>query len=289
MKKYEGVMKKMRRLKYEKLRQMVYNEELRAAYLCSSVTGGELKGRNVLVTGGNGGIGSAIAMRFLCEGCNVTITGRSEEKLKNTVEYIKSKIRDAPVDYILADQASEESIYNCMNELDKRGLRMDILVNNAGICSDVDRARRFRTVNQDEFYTVWNTNYNGTVKITNAIAKRMVDSDIDGAIINIASICAYFRKFQYTPYGMSKAAVIAFSDELRKFYPSLNISTIAPGSVATTMGDINIKFGDNIARNCNTLHHLALPEEIAALAAFLAGSVGKTINQTVIASACEVL
>lgn len=55
--------------------------ELRASYANASVTGGCLVGKNVLITGATGDIGSALCYRFLVEGCNVYLGGRNREKL----------------------------------------------------------------------------------------------------------------------------------------------------------------------------------------------------------------
>lgn len=266
------------RFSYIEYSPLIYSEELRDAYLSSSVVGGRLCGKTVFITGGAGGIGTAIALRFAKEGCRVIIAGRNAEKLKKTVDYIKKKIADCDVRYSVLDIVSEESIQFVMNELKSHKGFIDILVNNAGILMEVDKKRTFRDVSETEFLSGWNTNFEGTKAMIDSVASIMAEKQIEGSIINISSICADSRKFQYTPYGMAKCAIAEYSEYMRKNYSSLNICCIKPGSVATAM--VGFELEDNIAGKSNGLNHLALPEEIAACTAFLAAGFGKYLNKT---------
>ena len=225
-------------LQYEKIKPLLYNEELRTAYLGTSITGGELRGKTVLVTGASGGIGTAMCLRFLLEGCRVVAVGRNKKKLNDVLEYIRMKIPSASVDVMEADWLDKGSIENCVEELKKRDNFIDILVNNAGVFTEVDKRRKFRTVTQEQFMAVWETNYMGTVHITELITDEMQRRGISGRIINIASICAEERNFQYTPYGMSKAAIVQYTVQMCEKYENLSIHAIAPGSVATNMGNL---------------------------------------------------
>lgn len=275
-------------LKYEQLEPLKYSEYLSDSYLTSSVVGGRLAGKRVLITGGSGGIGKVLALRFMSERSVVTISGRNQEKLETTIDYLRKKNPQAKIDYILIDQSSQQSIDSVADYLKSINIIPDILVNNAGVYTDVDKKRIFRKVTQSEFNNVWNINFKGTVQLTERIASEMVEQKISGNIINIASICAESRNFQYTPYGMSKAAIIEYTRLICKKYPLLTANVVEPGSVATVMGGLSM--GDNIARNCNALHRPALPEEIAAFVAFLAGGFGVYLkNGGHIVSACEVL
>ncbi|SEW42018.1 SDR family NAD(P)-dependent oxidoreductase [[Clostridium] fimetarium] len=276
------------KLKYEQLEPLKYTEYLRDAYLTPSVVGGQLEGKKVLITGGSGGIGTVLALRFMTERSVVTISGRNQEKLESTVDYLRKKIPQAKVDYILIDQSSQQRIDTAVDYLKKTNKIPDILVNNAGVLSDVDKKRAFRNVTQSDFDNVWNINFKGTVQLTERIATEMVEQKISGNIINIASICAEFRNFQYTPYGISKAAIIEYTRLLCKKYPLLTVNVIQPGSVATVMSGLSM--GDNISQNCNALYRPALPEEIAAFIAFLAGGFGVYLTDGGhIVSACEIL
>ncbi|MCH5342820.1 MAG: SDR family oxidoreductase [Acetatifactor sp.] len=279
------IKKKKKKLKYIPL---VYSEDLRSAYTEASVVGNRLVGRNVLVTGGTGGIGLAIAMRFLTEKSNVIISGRNEQRLQTSMAYLKERFPAGNIQTIVLDLCNAESILAVVKQLSQQETFIDILVNNAGICTEESRKRRFRSVSEEEFKNVWNTNFEGTVLLTNEIANAMSERDIKGNIVNIASICAEFRSYQHTPYGISKSALVSYSKILSEKYDDITINVIEPGSVATPMEKLGI--GDNIVRNCNVLHHSALPEEIASLVAFLAGGFGKYLtDHAIVASACEKL
>ncbi len=274
-----SIIKKVRnRFNYVEYSPLIYSEELREAYLSSSVVGNRLNSKTVFITGGAGGIGTAIALRFAKEGSRVIIAGRNEEKLKRTIEYIKNRVIDCEAGYRVLDIESLENIHSVVDGLKNQKGYIDILVNNAGIYMEVDKKRKFRDVSETEFLSGWRTNFEGTKAMMDAVASVMDERQIKGSIINISSICADSRKFQYTPYGMAKSAMAEYSGYMRKKYNSLNICCIKPGAVATVMG--NLGLGDNIVRTCNVLNHPALPEEIAACTAFLAAGFGRYLNKT---------
>lgn len=276
-----------KKLSYTTLAPLFYTEQLSEAYLTPSVAGGTLVSKIAFITGVTGGIGFAVALRMAAEGCRLIICGRDEKKLIQTKNNISKRYPSTDISCIVMNQKDKESIANCAGILRERSLP-DIVVNVAGIYTDVDKKRQFRNVSKDEFQNVWDTNYVGIVEFTKQIAIEMKKKNTKGSIINISSICSLFPNYQYTPYGISKSALTQFGIDLKNDFPLLNVKTVIPGSVATIMG--NLKLGDNISRNCNILHHSAMPEEIAALVAFLCGEVGQKVsNSSIIASACEVL
>lgn len=276
-----------KKITYTTISPLLYTEQLSQAYLTPSVAGGTLKGKTAFITGGTGGIGVAVCLRMAAEGCNLIVSGRNEKKINDTKENICRRYPSVNIRCAVMDQKDTTSINNCIANL-KEGSFPDIFINVAGIYTEVDKKRKFRNVSKEEFQNVWDTNYVGIVEFTKHVAKEMVIHNSKGCIVNISSICSIFQRYQYTPYGISKSALTQFGLELKKEFPTLNIKTVLPGSVATIMG--NLKPGDNISRKCNILHHPALPEEIASLVAFLCSDVGyKVTNSSIVASACEVL
>lgn len=285
------LLKKMKRIiERSEIRPLYYTEELRTAYLGTSVSGGTLCGKTVLVTGATGGIGTGLALRFLREGCHVVISGRNQDKLNDLKSQLLKDKADGCVDTLLMDLQDRSSLDKAIKEIEDNELVIDILINNAGVYTEVDKKRRFRTVKEEEFDTVWKINFEGTVMFTEKIIPLMNRPKGRKTIVNISSICTEYKNFQYTPYGISKSAILKWTELMQLKYPDVKFVAVQPGSVATIMG--NLKMGDNIANSSNVLHHPALPEEIAALVAFLASDVGKFVNNSgagVIASACEVL
>lgn len=272
-------------LSYKEIRPVIYSEELLLAYSGTSVVGGTLKMKTAVVTGGASGIGFSTAQRFLNEGCNVIITGRNKDKLEESISKLNHK-PDLTLSYVVIDQLDTNGI--------KKGIRdvfaaasIDIWVNCAGIFKETDRDRIFRGVKAETYYEVVNTNLKSTVLMTRMVADEMIARNISGQIINIASICGLTNHFGYTPYGISKAGVIEYTRFLAgKYDGRVIIEAVAPGSVATRMGTTGL--GKNVAGTNSVTKHVALPEEIAAVIAFLTSPIGKYLNgQTILASAME--
>lgn len=266
---------------------LIYSEGLRKSYSGCSVAGGTLSGKRAFITGGSGGIGIALALRFLAEGCEVIISGRNETKLSETVDYLKSKDYSS-IEYRIMDQNDTGSIKEVILGEFSEENKIDILINNAGVFTDVDKKRKFRMVTKAEYDSVIGVNLDSTVQLCECVASEMRDADIRGAIINIASICGLEKEYQYTPYGISKAGIIAATKKLSDVYPGVKFNVISPGSVATSMSNLSI--GSNIARECSFLHRLILPEEIASLAAILSSPLGNHLNKSgegIVVSACE--
>lgn len=275
------------KLSYKKYSPLIYNDELRESYLGNSVTGNSLSNKTILITGGTGDIGISLALRFIDENCKVIISGRNNKKLKSTSKFLMEKRQNADVSVLSMDLMELKSIEKIIDNLYANDIKIDILISNAGFFGENDRKAVFRNYNLDDYIISWNTNFQGNASVCKCVAKKMSENNIDGSIIVISSICAQQKKMQYTPYGMSKSAIRSYAQLLQKNFPSLNIMTICPGSVATKMGNITI--GDNIARNVNKLNHIALPEEISALAAFLCSETGRYLKGAEItASGCEI-
>lgn len=275
-----------RKLHYTVLQDLYYTVELKEAYSGGSVTGGNLVGKNVLITGATGDLGYSLSLRFIDEGCNVILAGRNMAKLNSLKKQIDICRKNAKIYTILLDLLDQTTIKKSIDELYNRKLNIDILVNNAGFFTDQDRDRVFRKYDMDTYKTSWQTNYEGTTYVAKVVAEKMSQLSQEGCIIFVSSICAQQKKYKYTPYGMSKSAIYEFAKLLQNLYPSLSVNTIFPGSIATKMG--NISLGDNIARANNKLNHLAMPEEISALVAFLCSEKSFIKGEDVTASACEI-
>ena len=146
---------------YVDIKPLIYDEHLRQAYCSTSVTGGTIKGKNVVVTGATSGIGYATAQRFLSEGCNVILTGRNENKLKEAVGSLTYD-NSSQVSYIVMDQLNPSSVKNGVVQAFTIS-PIDLWVNCAGIFKKTDRSRKFRGITADTFFEVVNTNLKSTV------------------------------------------------------------------------------------------------------------------------------
>lgn len=166
---------------------------------------------------------------------------------------------------------------------------IDLWVNCAGILLKTDRSRKFRGITAATFFEVVNTNLKSTVLASRLVADKMVENNTCGQVVNVASICGYSNHFGHTPYGISKTAVIEYTKLLAREYDGKVLFVgIAPGSVATRMGDKG--FGKNISGCSSATKRIAIPEEIASVICFLSSTVGRHLNgKTIIASAMEIV
>ena len=237
------------------------------------VHGNILRNKRVLITGGTSGIGYSIAKKFLSEGANVVITGRDEQRLLNAANSLGGNI------YTLLWDVSDASIANeqIQKVIDKLG-GIDILINNAGIYSSIP----FLSVDEKIWDSVMNTNIKGVFFICQAAVEHMMKNINGGKIINITSI----RGFQgdCAPYGISKWGANGFTKGLARDYISKNIivNGIAPGITATEINKINVN-ENAFCKGEPQNNRVALPEEIAEIALFLASNASNNIvGQTII-------
>ena len=232
-----------------------------------------LQGLRVLVTGGTSGIGLAIARKFLSEGARVLITGRSKERLDVACAKLSGDVLSMVWD--VSDISVTKTMLVCA--VDQLG-GLDILVNNAGVYSTVP----FALVEESNWDYVMDTNLKGVYFLAQAASGYLRQSPAGGKMINISSI----RGFQgdTMPYGLSKWGTIGLTRGLARDLIKQNIivNGIAPGITATGINEIDVSenaFCQGEPRN----QRVALPEEIAEIALFLASDAASNIvGQTII-------
>lgn len=263
---------------------LIYDEELKRAYSSTSVCGGKMRGKTVAVTGATGGIGVAIALRFLSEGSNVIVIGRNEEKLQAIVAEVPHK--EGTLSYKVLDSKEPSTFSEIVGEI-FAGCTIDLWVNCAGILKKTDRDRKFRGLPCETYFEVMDTNLKSTMLLNTLVADKMIQTEGKGKIINISSICGITNHYGYTPYGISKTGLIEYTRLYAERYEGKIIFLcVSPGSVATRMGTHH--FGGDVSGSNSLTAHIAIPEEIAAVVCFLSGEVGDYMNgQNVLASASE--
>ncbi len=230
-----------------------------------------LDGKTAIVTGGAGGIGYAIAERFLRHGVKVVIGDIDGEKGKTAIADLQ-KLGDAR--FIKADISKRLDIHNLLAEtLDAFG-DVDILVNNAGV---VHKAN-FLELREEEFTHVLDINLKGTFLAGQAVARFMVEKvekgGAPGAIINMSSINAVLAIPDQLAYTVSKGGVSQLTRVMALALApyGIRVNAIGPGSIMTDMlASVN---ADATARNRvlsrTPLGRVGEPDEIASIATFLA-------------------
>lgn len=226
-----------------------------------------LEGKIALITGGNSGIGYAIAEAFIACGAKVVIAGTNENKLQSACSQLGKQSRYIKLDVTNVSEM-DQHIKNAFETFEEG--RIDILVNSAGVTNHSD----FQHMTEEEYDSIMDINAKGTFFVSQVVSKYMIEQGIRGHILNVSSSSAL--RPAWTPYQMSKWAVrgftIGLADTLLPY--GIVVNAIAPGPVATPMlgrDDTNLQFEKHPCKR------LASPSEIANLAVFMVSDMGNLI------------
>jgi NAD(P)-dependent dehydrogenase (short-subunit alcohol dehydrogenase family) len=222
-----------------------------------------------LITGGSGGIGSAIAISLASEGSKVAIADKNTQRCQALAEKISSSGKALA---LKADVSIEADVAAMVRHTLSSFGRIDILVNNAGVNLPF---RAVKDLRLEEWEWVIKTNLTGVFLCCREVLPSMIKQG-SGKIINISSSGGRKGAAGRSPYRASKAAIINFSEclaaEVKQY--GIDVLTICPGAVRTEMLD-EITGGNAPAYAMN-------PEDIAELAVFLASNESKALTGTAI-------
>lgn len=242
-----------------------------------------MKDKVVLVTGGSGCIGWGIITTFLCQGGTVICVDLN----KPDDQLIKSLGDQAKRLHCYESNITEpDSVKLLFKEITSKFGRVDLLANNAGII--------YKDLIEDMDFNRWNellkVNLTGVMLMTKETAPLMKKQKW-GRIINTSSIQAFIGTKVYGAYSASKAGVLGltkvWAEELAEY--DITVNAICPGFVHTTMGDnllnrISQENGITLEQAFERMvapvpqKRLIEPEEIGALALFLASDLAKGIT-----------
>jgi NAD(P)-dependent dehydrogenase (short-subunit alcohol dehydrogenase family) len=222
-------------------------------------------GRHALVTGGNKGIGKAIALRLAASGAKVTATGTDQSAL----DALKGTAGITPVALDLSDDASIATYLS-------KAPAIDILVNNAGI----NRHARVGDLDLDDFDDIMRINVRGAVALCKGLVPGMAARGW-GRVVNVTSIFSTVAKSARASYATSKFALAGFTKALALDYASQGVlaNAVAPGFIGTEM-TARMLGEKGIAEMTAQVPvgRLGTPEEVANLVAFLASAENSFIT-----------
>lgn len=202
-----------------------------------------MQNKNVLITGGNAGIGLATAIDLAKKGANIFIVSRSEEKAKEAVQKINAESGNKNAKYFLADLSSQKSIRALAEAVKKEITVLDVLINNAGgVFPDFK-------LSDDGLEMTIATNHFAYFLLTNLLLDLVKKSDY-ARIVNVSSGSHYKGKidlasftenkgyFILKAYEQSKLANVLFTQELaeRLAVTNVTVNALHPGFVKTDIG-----------------------------------------------------
>ncbi|MGC0415059.1 3-oxoacyl-[acyl-carrier-protein] reductase [Embleya sp. AB8] len=222
--------------------------------------------RSVLVTGGNRGIGLAIARAFAADGDKVAITYRSGEPPEGLLG-------------VRCDITDGEQVEQAFKEIEAAHGPVEVLVANAGITKDTLLLR----MSEEDFTSVIDTNLTGTFRVVKRASKGMLRAR-KGRIVLISSVVGLLGSPGQANYAASKAGLVGFARSIARELGSRNITTnvVAPGFVDTAMTEV---LGEE--RKAQILKEIPLAryahvDEVAGVVKFLTSDAASYITGAVI-------
>ncbi|MCM1967810.1 beta-ketoacyl-ACP reductase [Streptomyces sp. G1] len=222
--------------------------------------------RSVFVTGGNRGIGLAIARAFQASGDKVAITCRSGEAPEGMLA-------------VRCDVTDQAAVDKAFEEVEAQHGPVEVLVANAGITRD----QLLMRMSEEDFLSVLDANLGGAFRVAKRASRGMLRKRA-GRIITISSAVALRGEAGQSNYAASKAGLIGFTRSLARELGSRGITcnVVAPGLTDTAMAAALASERQAAMIEQIPLRRLGQPEEIAAAVHFLASDAAAYVTGAVL-------
>jgi 2-hydroxycyclohexanecarboxyl-CoA dehydrogenase len=222
----------------------------------------------VVVTGGAGGIGMAIATRFASEGARVVVTDVNVEGVEATAAAIRASGGRARG--VASDISKAEGCKAVVTDVLAHEGRIDVLCNNAGI----NRRGALLSLTAEDWDLSFAVNIDAMFHLCQAALPGMIAQG-GGAIVNTASQWGLHPAPGHIAYNVTKAAVASFTQNLARDYAAqkIRVNAICPGEIHTPMLEAGVKRSGRTIADLDKLvpfGRIGRPDEVAALVAFLA-------------------
>jgi 3-oxoacyl-[acyl-carrier protein] reductase len=224
------------------------------------------EGKTAIVTGGSRGIGRACVARLAAEGAKVVLVYHSNQQ---AAEALVAELKGSPgeVRAVQADVRDFQLAHQVVDPLFEEWGHVDVLINSAGIVRD----GLLGAMTEDQWRSVIETNLGGTFNYCHAVTQPMMMMR-RGSIVNMSSTAAEFAARGQVNYAASKGGINGLTRSLAKELAPRNIrvNAIAPGMIETDMSQVVRGIAGDQIKKMIPLKRIGSPEEIAAVAAFLA-------------------
>lgn len=231
-----------------------------------------------LVTGAGQGIGRGIALRLAKEGASLMLVDMNAANLEAVAKEVQALGRKVAT--FVADISQRDQVYAAIDHAEEALGGFDIIINNAGIA----QVQPLADVTPEEVDRIMRINVQGTLWGIQAAAKKFIDRQQKGKIINACSIAGHDGFALLGVYSATKFAVRALTQTAAKEYASrgITVNAYCPGIVGTGMWEeIDRRFSDITGAPLGetykkyvegiALGRAETPEDVAGLVAYLAG------------------
>jgi len=237
-----------------------------------------LDGKVAIVTGGNAGIGEAIAKRFADEGASVVITGRRQAELDRVASVIR--LHKGKVLGVAGSVTDETHVQDVIRRtLDTFG-KIDILVNNAGIG---EFGKRLHETDDATWGKVLDINLTGVFRMARSVIPQMMKQG-RGAIINISSVASLVGLAGLAAYTASKGALDALTRAVAIEYAKdgIRCTVVNPGLINTPMAAPLMANPDMLQPILAqyAIRRPGTPEEVASMVLYLASDEATWVTGT---------
>ncbi|MBT1698364.1 SDR family oxidoreductase [Fulvivirgaceae bacterium PWU4] len=227
---------------------------------------GRLKDKVALITGGDSGIGRAVAVLFAKEGASIAIAYLNEHRdARETMGMVQETGQDCII--ISGDLSKEANCKSAVSKTIKKFGRIDILVNNAALHWE---EKNFEDITSDQLVTTFANNFFSYFWVTQAALPHIPEG---GVIINTSSVTAYRGSPSLIDYASTKGAIVSFTRSLSAnlVKKKIRVNGVAPGPIWTPLiastfdGDKVASFGSDVP-----MERAGEPSEVAPAYLFLA-------------------
>lgn len=234
-----------------------------------------LAGKTAIVIGGTGVLGSSIAAALGRAGAHVIVVGRNAENGAAAVETIVSG--GGTAEFFAGDATSRESLDALVAHLRAAGRTPDILVNGAGVNSPTP----FLEISDEEWERIFNVNLRGVRLACQVLGAEMLSQNVNGAIINIASLSAIIPLSRVFTYSASKAAVLNLTQNLAREWATkgIRVNALSPGFFPAEQNRkvLTPDRVENIMRH-TPMQRFGEPQELSGAVILLASAAGSFIT-----------
>lgn len=240
-----------------------------------------LNDEHVVITGGGTGLGRVMALRCARLGAKVTINGRREEPLEETV----SDIREAggTAEGISCNVREHESVEAFFDEAEERQGSVTRLVNNAA----ANFLAPSTEISPNGFDAIIKTNLYGSFYCTQACGKRWIERETPGVVVSITTTYARMGSAFVLPSAMSKSGIEAMTKSLAAEwgYAGIRLNAVAPGPFPTEGAWKRLVPSEEMAEQMRTripLERFGDPEELASLIVYLLSDLSSYMSGSVV-------